>query len=275
MSNTPIEPGYYWAKQIAVDPGTVDEHEFEPSDQWEPVDVFENCLDPADPEYLMVFVSGVEKPQSLGNFTWGARIVSPEERPVWRKGISELPMSALGLSEKPISINNWINEQIEIALTRMETTWMLTEVGKRQMRNEVGEIARGAVLQVIADRATLIDNLVNAVHQQNVRAGRWNDLETGENLHGKRNVGELLALVHSEISEAMEGHRKNLMDDKLPHRPMFRVELIDAIIRIFDILGADNREHPAGAIYVEKLAYNARREDHRPENRKKAGGKAY
>ena len=40
----------------------------------------------------------------------------------------------------------------------------------------------------------------------------WIDLETGKPL--KRNVGELLCLVHSEVSEAMEGHRKNLMDDK-------------------------------------------------------------
>lgn len=118
--------------------------------------------------------------------------------------------------------------------------------------------------------------LANEVHRRNVEAGWWTDLHTGEDLHGKRNVGEMLCLVHSEISEAMEGHRKRLMDDKLSHRPMLKVELIDAVIRILDILGSEgNVDHPAGRIFEEKLAYNAQREDHKPENRIAAGGKAF
>jgi hypothetical protein len=80
-------------------------------------------------------------------------------------------------------------------------------------------------------------------------------------------------LIVSEVSEAMEGHRKNLMDDKLPHRPMVEVELADAVIRIFDLAGAKGYD-VAGAI-VEKLAYNAQRADHKPENRLAEGGKAY
>ena len=46
-----------------------------------------------------------------------------------------------------------------------------------------------------------------------------------------------LCLIHSEVSEAMEGDRKGLMDDKLPHREMREVELADAVIRIFDLAG--------------------------------------
>lgn len=99
----------------------------------------------------------------------------------------------------------------------------------------------------------------------------WRDLDTGEPL--KRNVGELLCLIHSEISEAMEGHRKGLKDDKLPHRPMIEVELADALIRILDAgegLGLD-----IGGAVAEKLAYNRQRADHKPENRRKEGGKKY
>lgn len=63
----------------------------------------------------------------------------------------------------------------------------------------------------------------------------WVDLRTGEEL--QRNMGEMIMLVVSELAEAMEGHRKELMDDKLPHRPMAEVEIADALIRVLDIAG--------------------------------------
>ena len=116
-----------------------------------------------------------------------------------------------------------------------------------------------------------INNLVTKIHNQNVIAGWWGDLHTGEPVD--RNMGELLCLVHSEISEAMEGHRKDLMDDKLPHRKMLEVELADAVIRIFDIAGA--YEFDLGGAIMEKLEFNRTRADHKAENRKEEGGKAY
>lgn len=63
----------------------------------------------------------------------------------------------------------------------------------------------------------------------------WINIETGAAID--RNIGELLMLTVSELAEAMEGHRKSLNDDKLPQRKMFEVELADAVIRIFDIMG--------------------------------------
>lgn len=80
-------------------------------------------------------------------------------------------------------------------------------------------------------------------------------------------------LIVSEIAEAMEGHRKGLMDDKLPHRKMIEVELADAVIRICDLCGALGLDLQ-GAI-EEKLAYNKERPDHKIENRLKPGGKSF
>ena len=82
-----------------------------------------------------------------------------------------------------------------------------------------------------------------------------------------------IALIHSELSEALEADRKGEMDDKLPHRPGIEVELADALHRIFDTAGALNIDL-AGA-YVEKSRFNAKRADHDVETRNAANGKAY
>lgn len=121
--------------------------------------------------------------------------------------------------------------------------------------------------------------LQNACHGIARESGWWTDLCSGERMTSNRgeppkvNVPEKLCLIHSEISEGMEGHRKGLMDDKLPHRPMLEVELADAVIRIFDLAGGIGLD-VSGAI-AEKLAFNAQRADHKPENRRQAGGKSY
>src|SRR5271167_330913 len=119
------------------------------------------------------------------------------------------------------------------------------------------------------DASAMINDLADEVHEANAKW--WIDINTGEPLD--RNVGELLCLVHSEISEAMEGHRKGLMDDKLPHRSMLEVELADAVIRIFDI--AAGRGLDLGGAYVEKMEYNATRKDHTIESRLAEGGKKF
>jgi hypothetical protein len=115
--------------------------------------------------------------------------------------------------------------------------------------------------------------LVAICHSLAKQSGWWNQDDPNTSMANPLHFANKLCLIHSEISEAMEGDRRKLMDDKLPHRPMREVELADAVIRIFDLAGGYDLDLP-GAI-AEKLAFNAQRADHKPENRAAAGGKAY
>lgn len=116
---------------------------------------------------------------------------------------------------------------------------------------------------------TNLNELARICHAAN--AQWWQNPATGERI--ERNKGELLCLIHSEISEAMEGERKGLMDDKLPHRRMAEVELADAMIRIFDYAGAFG--YDLQGAFDEKMAFNAGREDHKHEARLREGGKKW
>lgn len=114
-----------------------------------------------------------------------------------------------------------------------------------------------------------LDDYAREVYNANLKW--WQDIETGQPI--ERNRAELLMLVTSELAEALEGDRKSLMDDKLPQYKMFDVEIVDALIRLFDIAGAyiPNLEE----IYRAKMLFNSTRFDHSIEGRKLNGGKKY
>lgn len=75
----------------------------------------------------------------------------------------------------------------------------------------------------------MFNELATQVFEQNKAVGWWDDID--------RCFYQTLQLVSTEIAEATEGERKNLMDDKLPHRRMGEVELADAVIRLLDMAG--------------------------------------
>ena len=115
-----------------------------------------------------------------------------------------------------------------------------------------------------------INGCAKDCHEAAVKGGWWHN---AKGIKKDRKVGELLCLIHSEISEAMEGARKGLMDNHSKHKYMMEVELADAIIRLFDL--AESRGFKLGETIYEKLEYNKWRADHQIRNRLKDGGKKF
>ena len=105
------------------------------------------------------------------------------------------------------------------------------------------------------------------MHGLSREAGWWDAEPTSELIATK------FALIHSEVSEAFEGFRKDARDTHLPHRSAVEVELADTLIRIFDLAGFLQLDLDAAT--MEKVAYNGSRLDHKKENREKPGGKKF
>mgnify|MGYP003595303204 FL=1 len=125
------------------------------------------------------------------------------------------------------------------------------------------------ILPIYSPIQSAVMTLQDYCHGQARAAGWWTDLETG--LDKPRNIGEALMLVTTELAEALEGHRKSLHDPHLPKRDNYTVEIADALIRLFDLAGGTCIDLPGA--FEEKMQYNARRADHKIENRRLPGGK--
>lgn len=74
-----------------------------------------------------------------------------------------------------------------------------------------------------------------------------------------RNFGEMIALMHSELSECLEGYRSSKGEsDKIPEFFAVEEELADVIIRILDLAYTYSYKLPEAIL--AKMEYNKGRE---------------
>ena len=123
------------------------------------------------------------------------------------------------------------------------------------------------------ERKTRLNELCEEIHKVQVDKGFYEE---------KREMGTLLMLIVSELSEALEADRKNrYAKDKIGHinisdanfvsefeeniKDTFEDEIADAVIRIFDLCGYLNIDLDRHVLM--KLKYN--------ESRPKKHGKKY
>jgi len=92
-----------------------------------------------------------------------------------------------------------------------------------------------------------LSRLAKEFHDNAVAHGFWEN----------PNKGERIALMHSELSEALEAVRKPGPDDKCPEFSGEVVELADALIRILDY--CEHYSLPIEAATLAKHEYNKKR----------------
>ena len=100
-----------------------------------------------------------------------------------------------------------------------------------EQKDNPHEILREEVLRSLSlnriDNHTALSRYCTLVHVWMQRQGFWES----------DNFGEKIALIHSELSEALEASRKNLLSDHVPNMTGVEEELADTLIRLFDLCG--------------------------------------
>ena len=103
-------------------------------------------------------------------------------------------------------------------------------------------------------QAVLASTIIAAFSTQAKLIASWN---AAQGFWESENTGEKIALMHSELSEALEADRKNLTSDHITSFMGIEEELADCMIRILDFAG--HHDLRLGEAFIAKLQYNLSR----------------
>jgi NTP pyrophosphatase (non-canonical NTP hydrolase) len=98
-------------------------------------------------------------------------------------------------------------------------------------------------VEIKDNRFDVLDQLASSIFEDNKRKGFWETpegirlYEEGYKAYQLLKKAEKIALIHSEVSECLEGVRKPQDSDHIPGFTLEEEEMADALIRIFDYCG--------------------------------------
>jgi NTP pyrophosphatase (non-canonical NTP hydrolase) len=127
------------------------------------------------------------------------------------------------------------------------------------------KFSKAAATEATANHAKLTSRMADAQHVLGptltvalaTQAELIHSFMAAQGFWESENTGEKIALMHSELSEALEADRKSLMSDKIPEFSGVEEELADVIIRILDFAG--HHQLRLGEALSAKIAYNLTR----------------
>lgn len=131
-----------------------------------------------------------------------------------------------------------------------EREWLKAQLATREHTKQ----QIGATLAVMLPAFVFqLEQLQQQVYAANDVQGFWDDFRANSLGNAAK-----LALMHSEISEALEADRKGIdADDKIPDFTGLEAELADLIIRVLDFAGGLDLR--LGEAIQAKLLYNLTR----------------